>query len=172
MHVFQLIKCVPIVFAEVFDKIRFVQKIRHAFSRKQKLQQRCISVFVHIFDTDVHVFVLLLFVGFGFFQRVGCPEYFPVQDFYLHFCGRDIFAQGKNVLVDSLEFTLQSRGLVLKLLDLIRSPGGKTGQYKGKGTEQSNASLYPVFFADSHKLIPFLTGFTVTECLLYYKLLY
>ena len=91
MNVFQLIECIPIVFTEVFDKIRFVQKIRHAFSGKQQLQQRCVSVLVHIFDADLHVFILLFFVVFSFFQGVRGSEYFPVQDFYLHFCGSDIF---------------------------------------------------------------------------------
>ena len=156
MHIDQFIQCVTVILAQIFDKIRLIEKIRHIFRRKQHLKQCCIAVFIHIFNAGLHILVLFLFICFGLSQGVFCSGNLAVQDLNLHLCRRDLIAQGQDFLVNALQFIFKGRGLVLKALNVVIRISGKDREHNGKRAQQCNTCPAPSLFEDFHNLDSFL----------------
>ena len=76
-------------------------------------------MFIHIFNTGLHVFILFCLIFFGFLEVVRGPLDLAVQDLHLHFRGRDLLTQREDVLIDTFEFIFKGRGLVFQTFDVI-----------------------------------------------------
>ena len=128
------------------------------FSAEEKhLQECCIAVLIHIFNTGFHVFILLSFIFFGLLQVIGGLQNFAVKDFYLHFGRRNLFTQVENILIDPLQFIFKGRGLVFPDFLSHHSPRWREGWKNDRErTEQGKPGPDSSFFVEFHNLKSFL----------------
>ena len=61
---------IPVIFRNGRNILRIVEKITYAFRLAQDLNKLRIAVLIHIFDSLLHAFILVVLIDFGLNQLV------------------------------------------------------------------------------------------------------
>ena len=107
MDILKHFERIAVISAEIFDEISLIEEVGHVFSGKKHLQQCCIAVFVHIFNTVFHIFILLVFIFHGGGQFVFGTFHVAAQNFKLHLCAGYLIAERQDILIDPCELVFE-----------------------------------------------------------------